>query len=120
MRLPPSALLPRWQCPTKGSGGQQTYFERLLALETPPPPRALFWLPLLALAFSLWRNAERALLAFFTPLSAAPRPPLLRAFSDDDLVLPREADGLEEVDEELRDAIACSLEGCPPPSSRPL
>src|SRR5690606_14707910 len=60
-------------------------------------------LALLALAFSLWRCAERALLAFFVPLLAAPRLPLLRVEPLSDLPASR---GAEE--EELRDGMACS------------
>jgi hypothetical protein len=42
---------------------------------------------LLALAFSLWRRAACALLAFLVPLLAAPRLPLLRLESLSDLGL---------------------------------
>jgi hypothetical protein len=46
------------------------------------PPALPRWpLAWLARAFSPWRLAACALLAFFTPLLAAPRPPLLRALS---------------------------------------
>jgi hypothetical protein len=78
------------------------------------PPIALrLLLALLALAFSDWRCAELALLAFFVPLLAAPRLPLERAESVLDFLPDEDAedgDDFEgEEEEELRDAMACSL-----------
>jgi hypothetical protein len=81
------------------------------------PPMALrLLLALLALAFSDWRPAAEALLAFFVPVLAAPRLPLERAESLPDF-LADDADGEDfegddfdgDEEDELRDAIACSL-----------
>jgi hypothetical protein len=65
----------------------------------------LLLLALLALAFSDCRLAAEALLAFFVPLLAVPRLPLLRLEALDDL--PEEGEALEgDEDPELREGMA--------------
>jgi hypothetical protein len=59
---------------------------------SPPAAARLLLLALLAMDFSLWRWAACALLAFFVPVLAAPRLPLLRLASSDDLPVVRALD----------------------------
>jgi hypothetical protein len=81
----------------------------LLFFSPAVPARLLF--ALFALAFSLWRCAACALLAFLVPVFAAPRLPLLRVESLSDKP-PLLAGALEgDGEEEFRDAMACSLVG---------